>query len=110
MPMDPVDLRSLESAVGALERPTFAMRIVNLIGMPIEAATKLLPAKASAIVARATTMARKTAICSHPKTVMGVLLEALCADERVDEIAEQEGGHGGDQDAGFGGSRLVQVF
>ena len=28
--MDPDDLKSLEAAVGVLERPTFAMRIVNL--------------------------------------------------------------------------------
>jgi hypothetical protein len=67
--MDPVDLRSLESAVGALERPTFAMRIVNLIGMPIEAATKLLPAKASAIVARATTMAVRKAVVAAVSTM-----------------------------------------
>ena len=68
-PMDPVDLESLEIAVGALESPTWAMRIVNLIGMPIEAATKLLPAKASAVVSRATTMAVRKALVAAVSTM-----------------------------------------
>ena len=67
--MDPVDLRSLEGAVGALERPTWAMRIVNLVGMPIEAATKLLPARATAIVSRATTMAVRKALVAAVSTM-----------------------------------------
>jgi hypothetical protein len=67
--MDPVDLKSLEVAVGALESPTFAMRLVNLIGLPIEAATKLLPAKASAIVSRATTMAVRKAVVAAVSTM-----------------------------------------
>jgi hypothetical protein len=67
--MDPVDLRSLEGAVGALESPTFAMRVVNLIGIPIEAATKLLPAKAGAIVSRATTLAVRKAVVTAVSTM-----------------------------------------
>jgi hypothetical protein len=67
--MDPVDLKSLEGAVAALERPTWAMRIVNLIGMPIEAATKLLPARAGAIVSRATTRAVRKALVAAVSTM-----------------------------------------
>jgi len=67
--MDPVDLQSLEGAVGALERPTWAMRIVNLIGMPIEVATKLLPGRASAIVSRATTVAVRKALVAAVSTM-----------------------------------------
>ena len=67
--MDPVDLKNLEGAVAALERPTWAMRIVNLIGMPIEAATKLLPAKAGAIVSRATTKAVRKALVAAVSTM-----------------------------------------
>jgi hypothetical protein len=69
MPMDPVDLRSLEGAVGVLESPTFAARIVNLIGMPIEAATKLLPARAGAIVSRATSLAVRKAVVAAVSTM-----------------------------------------
>ncbi len=67
--MDPRDLQSLESAVGALESPTWAMRIVNLIGMPIEAATKLLPARAGALVSRATTVAIRKALVAAVSTM-----------------------------------------
>ena len=67
--MDPVDLKSLERAVAALEKPTWAMRIVNLIGMPIEAATKLLPARTGAIVSRATTRAVRTALVAAVSTM-----------------------------------------
>jgi hypothetical protein len=67
--MDPSDLTSLEAAVAALERPTWAMRIINLIGIPIEAATKLLPAKAGALVSRATTMAVRKALVAAVSTM-----------------------------------------
>ncbi len=67
--MDPVDLRSLEGAVGVLESPTFAARIVNLVGMPIEAATKLLPARAGAIVSKATTVAVRKAVVAAVSTM-----------------------------------------
>jgi hypothetical protein len=67
--MDPRDLRSLEGAVAALERPTWAMRVVNLIGMPIEAATRLLPARAGALVSRATTMAVRKALAAAVSTM-----------------------------------------
>lgn len=67
--MDPDDLKNLEAAVGVLERPTFAMRIVNLIGVPIEAATKLLPARAGALVSRATTLAVRKALVAAVSTM-----------------------------------------
>ncbi len=69
MPMDPVDLESLERAVVALERPAFAARVANLIGMPIEAATKLLPARAGAIVSRAATIAVRKAVVAAVSTM-----------------------------------------
>src|SRR5512140_2178618 len=67
--MDSDDLESLEAAVGALEGPTWAMRIVNLIGVPIEAATKLLPARAGAAVSRATTLAVRKALVAAVSTM-----------------------------------------
>ena len=67
--MDPLDLKSLEGAVAALERPTWAVRIVNLIGIPIEAATKLLPSRANAIVTRATTAAVRKALVAAVSTM-----------------------------------------
>ena len=67
--MDPVDLSSLEGAVGALERPTFAARLVNLVGMPIVAASKLLPARAGAIVSRATSVAVRKAVVAAVSTM-----------------------------------------
>ena len=69
LPMDPFDLKSLEGAVAALERPTWAMRVVNLIGMPIEAAAKLLPARAGALVSRATTVAVRKALAAAVSTM-----------------------------------------
>ena len=67
--MESDDLKSLEAAVGVLERPTFAMRIVNLIGVPIEAATKLLPARAGAVVSKATTLAVRKALVAAVSTM-----------------------------------------
>lgn len=67
--IDPVDLKKLQSAVRALERPTWAMRIVNLIGMPIEAATKLLPRKANSALARTTTLAVRKALVTAVSTM-----------------------------------------
>jgi hypothetical protein len=67
--MDPADLKSLQGAVGALEKPTWAMRIVNIVGMPVEAATKLLPARAGALVARATTVAVRKALVAAVSTM-----------------------------------------
>lgn len=67
--MDQVDLAHLEGAVRALERPTWAMRIVNLVGMPIEAATKLLPARTAALVSRATNTAVRKALVAAVSTM-----------------------------------------
>lgn len=67
--MDPVDVRCLEAAVEALENPTWAVRVVNLIGIPIEAATKLLPTKAGALVSKATTLAVRKALVAAVTTM-----------------------------------------
>jgi hypothetical protein len=67
--MNPRDLESLVSAVAALEQPTWAVRVVNLIGIPIEAAAKLLPSKAGAIVSRATTTAVRKALVAAVSTM-----------------------------------------
>ena len=45
------------------------MRIVNLVGMPIEAATKLLPARTSALVSRATNTAVRKALVAAVSTM-----------------------------------------
>jgi hypothetical protein len=67
--MDPLDLESLRGAVAALERPAWSVRLVNLIGIPIEAATKLLPRQANAIVSRATTTAVRKALVAAVSTM-----------------------------------------
>jgi hypothetical protein len=67
--MDSEDLKSLEAAVVVLETPTFAMRIVDLIGVPIEAATRLLPARAAAAVSGATTLAVRKALVAAVSTM-----------------------------------------
>lgn len=67
--MDAVDLRCLDGAVRALERPGWTMRLVNLIGMPIEAATRLLPARAGALVTRATHTAVRKALVTAISTM-----------------------------------------
>jgi hypothetical protein len=66
---DPADLAILERAVEALERPTWTARIVNLIGMPIEWATKRLPGKAGAVVSRATALAIRKALVAAVSTM-----------------------------------------
>jgi hypothetical protein len=67
--MDAADLKALAAAVDALENPTWAARIVNLVGMPIEAATKLLPRSAGALVSRATTAAIHRALMTAVTTM-----------------------------------------
>lgn len=67
--IDARDLEQLDRAVDALERPTWALRIVNLIGVPIEAATKLLPSKAGKLVSRATTVAIRKALNAAVSTM-----------------------------------------
>jgi EcsC protein family len=67
--IDRVDRENLERAVDALERPNWTARIVSIIGMPIEWATKLLPGKASAIVSKATTVAIRRALVAAVSTL-----------------------------------------
>ena len=68
-PIDRVDFESLERAVDALERPNWTARIVSIVGMPIEWATKLLPGKAGAIVSKATTVAIRKALVAAVSTM-----------------------------------------
>jgi hypothetical protein len=67
--METADLKVLAGAVEALENPTWAARIVNLVGMPIEAATKLLPRSAGALVSRGTTAAIRKALVTAVTTM-----------------------------------------
>lgn len=56
------DLRDLRRAKLLLERTSLAVRISNLIGLPIERGIEMLPKRASAIVTSATRRALQTAL------------------------------------------------
>ncbi len=56
------DLRDLRRAKQLLERTSLAVRMSNLIGMPIERGIEMLPKRASAIVTNATRRALQTAL------------------------------------------------
>ena len=60
--MSPTDLSLLESAVAALEHPSFAARLANLAGKPIELIGQALPAPAAQAVATATAKALDVAL------------------------------------------------
>ncbi|OGF64145.1 MAG: peptidase [Candidatus Fischerbacteria bacterium RBG_13_37_8] len=60
--MKPEDRKRLELAVDLLENPSWAARITNFIGMPVEWAIKKLPDSAGATISKATTAAIKKAI------------------------------------------------
>jgi len=56
------DLRDLRYAKSLLERTSLAIRISNLVGMPIERGIEMLPKRASALVTGATRRALQTAL------------------------------------------------
>lgn len=56
------DLRDLRRAKQLLERTSLAMRVSNLIGVPIERGIEMLPKRASALVTSATRRALQTAL------------------------------------------------
>ena len=56
------DLRDLRSAKHLLERTSLAIRISNLVGIPIERGIEMLPKRASALVMGATRRALQTAL------------------------------------------------
>jgi hypothetical protein len=60
--MTPDDLATLERAVAALERPSFAARASNVLGRQLANAGKLLPAPVSAVVTRVSGAALRTAM------------------------------------------------
>ena len=56
------DLRDLRRAKELLERTSLAVRISNLVGIPIERGIEMLPKRASAVVATVTRRALQTAL------------------------------------------------
>jgi hypothetical protein len=64
-------MEALRSAKNALENPGLAAKIANLLGLPIEAAMKSLPAKWSAVIHRATERSLMAALKSALATVDG---------------------------------------
>mgnify|MGYP001593158023 CR=1 FL=1 len=60
--LDGADLRDLRYAKSLLERTSLAIRISNLVGMPIERGIEMLPKRASALVTGATRRALQTAL------------------------------------------------
>jgi len=60
--MKPEDRKRLEEAVMRLENPSWTVRLINTIGMPVEWAIKKLPKGATAIISNTTTKAIRRAI------------------------------------------------
>ncbi|HSN53664.1 MAG TPA: hypothetical protein VLT32_03290, partial [Candidatus Sulfomarinibacteraceae bacterium] len=63
------DLADLAAAVERLEHPGFVARLSDLVGMPIEAALRALPAGAGAIVTRAVHASMRSALDVAVRTV-----------------------------------------
>jgi hypothetical protein len=73
--LDARDRADLERAIALLERPSFAMRIADLVGQPVNRALKLLPGIAS----RPLTVVLETALLRCLKTAIDSLDEAPTA-------------------------------
>ena len=65
------DLSLLESAVTALEHPSFAARLANMAGKPIELIGQALPAPAAQAIATATSRALNVALNVALRTMQG---------------------------------------
>jgi len=65
------DLDALHWAVEALEHPTLAARLGNLVGKPIELMRQALPAGASDVIARASTKGLNAAMAVALRTMRG---------------------------------------
>src|ERR1700730_11579061 len=65
------DLDALRRAVDALERPSLAARLGNLVGKPIELVRQALPAGASEVIAGATTKGLNAAMIVALRTMRG---------------------------------------
>jgi EcsC protein family len=69
MHMTPGDVAALQSAVQLLEHPSFAARLTNLVGKPINVIGKSLPASASTAIATATTKGLELALSAALRTI-----------------------------------------
>jgi len=69
--MSSTDLSLLESAVTALEHPSFAARLANMAGKPIELIGQALPAPAAQAIATATSRALNVALNVALRTMQG---------------------------------------
>jgi hypothetical protein len=65
------DLNALHWAVGALEHPSLASRLGNLVGKPIELMRQALPPGASEVIARAATKGLNAAMTIALRTMSG---------------------------------------
>jgi len=70
-PMTERDLTALRSAVAALEHPTLAARLGNMIGKPIELIGAALPASAAQAISAATSKALEIALQVALRTMQG---------------------------------------
>ena len=62
MPTDKDDTGALRNAVRLLEHPSFAARLTNMVGKPVEVLGRALPAGASQAIAAATTKSLQAAL------------------------------------------------
>jgi hypothetical protein len=67
--MNREDLQILQEAVGRLENPSWAMRITNIIGIPVEFALMSLPRFLGRLITRATGRAIKQALFTAVSTM-----------------------------------------
>ena len=63
------DLAALQRAVAALEHPSLAARLTNMIGKPIELAGSALPASAAQAITAATSKALQIALQVALRTI-----------------------------------------
>ncbi len=66
------DVAVLRNAVQALETPSLAVRLAEIVGVPIETIGNALPASASRVIATATTKALEAALRVALQTIRGV--------------------------------------
>ena len=67
--MTPDDLTALKRAVEALEHPSFAARLANMVGKPIELIEHALPPFAASAIATATSKALEAAMQVAARTL-----------------------------------------
>ncbi|MBI3366635.1 EcsC family protein, partial [Candidatus Roizmanbacteria bacterium] len=100
--MEETDLRSLRKAKMLLENPSFAVKLTNLAGKPIEKGMQLLPNKWSRIVNKAVNISLNKALSIAVKSIGKN--PARRSNERAHSLtAALSGGIGG----AFGFSSLI---